>query len=145
MAIITCPNCGAKNNVDDNRAAHEIAKCGKCGTPLPAADAHPMTITDDSFARDVLQVTGQPVLVDTWAVWCPPCRAIAPIIDQLAAESAGKYRVGKLNVDENPRTAQQYHIDSIPTLLIFKDGKLVDKLVGAHPKPTMVAALQKWM
>jgi len=68
-----------------------------------------------------------------------PCRAVAPILDQLAAESAGRYRIAKLNTDENPRTASQFRIDSIPTLLIFRHGKLIDRLVGAHPKPTIAS------
>jgi thioredoxin len=81
------------------------------------------------------------VLVDFWAPWCGPCRAIAPVLEQIAAESGGRYVVGKLNVDENPRTSGQFHVDGIPTLLIFKAGKLVDRLVGAHPKQTIVQHL----
>ena len=143
MAIITCPNCGTKNRVDE-RAKDAQPVCGKCGTKLPSpsanAAAHPVVVTDDTFA----QVIGnpQPVLVDFWAPWCGPCRAIAPVLEQIAAESGGRYVVGKLNVDENPRTSGQFHVDGIPTLLIFKAGKLVDRLVGAHPKQTIVQHLQ---
>ncbi|HSV13215.1 MAG TPA: thioredoxin [Tepidisphaeraceae bacterium] len=147
MSIVTCPKCGAKNRVDERRASEQTPKCGKCGSPLPvssSSDGHPVTITDDNFAREVLQAGATPVLVDAWATWCPPCRALAPTIDQLAAESGGRYRVGKLNVDENPRVAGQFRIESIPTMLIFKNGQLVDKLVGLMPKPAIESKLQQW-
>ena len=83
-----------------------------------------------------------PVLLDVWAEWCAPCRTIAPAIEELAAEMAGRVRVAKLNVDENPRTAAQFGIRSIPTLLIFKHGKLVDQIVGAQPKQAIAARLR---
>ena len=146
MLTVTCPNCGAKNRVDERRANGAIAKCGRCGTPLPIAGdgGHPLTITDANFASEVLQAGATPVLVDCWAPWCGPCRMIAPAIEQLAAESGGRYRVGKLNVDENPLIAGQFNIDSIPTMLIFKNGKKVDQLVGLLPKPQIAAKLQQW-
>jgi thioredoxin 1 len=146
MSIVICPKCGAKNRVDESRTAQATPKCGRCGTPLPnpSSNGHPLTITDDNFARDVLQAGPTPVLVDAWAAWCGPCRMIAPTIEQLAAESGGKYLVGKLDVDKNPRVAGQFHIDSIPTLLIFKNGQLVDRLVGLQPKPAIAAKLQQW-
>jgi thioredoxin len=143
MTIITCPNCGTKNRVDDARADRQTPKCGKCGSPLPSPDTHPLTITDANFSSVVLNGGSTPILVDCWATWCPPCRAIAPVIDQLARESAGRWRIGKLDVDANQTIARQFHLDSIPTLLIFKSGQLIDRLVGAHPKPTMEAALRK--
>jgi thioredoxin len=142
MTIITCPNCGTKNRVDD-RAKDAQPVCGKCGAKLPPPSAntaaHPVVVTDDTFAHVI--GNPQPVLVDFWAPWCGPCRAIAPVLEQIAAESGGRYVVGKLNVDENPRTSGQFHVDGIPTLLIFKAGKLVDRLVGAHPKQTIVQHL----
>ena len=98
-------------------------------------------ITDQTFEREVMQEKGRPVLVDAWAPWCGPCRMIAPVIDQLAAESQGRYKISKLNVDENPQTASRYQIASIPTLLIFKDGQLVDRLVGLQSKPTIAERL----
>ena len=120
--------------------------CGKCGSLLPApeaaAKAKPLAVTDDSFTRDVVEASStRPVLVDAWAEWCPPCRMIAPVLDELAAESNGRYTITKLNVDENPRTAGQFQIRSIPTLLIFKNGKLVDSIIGAQPKHAIAARL----
>lgn len=145
MAIVACPRCGAKNRVDEARASREVPKCGKCGAPLPADNAHPRTITDANFAQEVLQAGATPVLVDAWAAWCGPCRMIAPAIEALAAESQGRYRVGKLNVDENQRVASEFHIDSIPTLLIFKNAKLVDRLVGLLPKPAIAERVMQWV
>jgi thioredoxin len=144
MSIITCPKCGAKNRVDEARAGQGTPKCGRCGTPLVLSGLHPVTITDANFSSEVLGSGSVPVLVDCWATWCPPCKAIAPTIEQLAGESAGRWKIGKLDVDANPRTAQQFRIDSIPTLLIFKSGKLVDTVVGLNSKPVILARLEKW-
>ena len=90
-------------------------------------------VTDESFESDVEKANGLTV-VDFWATWCAPCRMIAPILDQLATEYAGKVKVTKLDVDQNVRTATRFNVRSIPTLLFFKDGKLVDQVVGAVPK-----------
>ena len=145
--IVPCKSCGAKNRVNENAAADMKAVCGRCGAALLASNAtwhnKPETVTDASFAREVVDASStRPVLVDAWADWCGPCRMIAPVLDQLAAESAGRYKIAKLNVDENPRTAGQFNIRSIPTLLIFKNGTLVDQIVGAQTKPAIAARLQ---
>jgi thioredoxin len=140
--IITCPNCGAKNRIDE-RANQMQPVCGRCKTPLTIGSAQtnsqPIKITDADFNR----VTNQdiPVLVDAWAPWCGPCRMIAPIMDELAAESNGRYLVTKLNVDENPVVSSHYQISSIPTMLIFRGGKLVDRIVGLQPKQAIAARL----
>jgi len=143
MRIVACPNCEAKNRVDEARLVAGEASCGRCHKSLEprAIDSKPVTVTDASFQHDVIDAKGPPVLVDAWAPWCAPCREIAPVLDQLAAESQGRYRIAKLNVDENPRIASQYQIASIPTMLIFKDGKLIDRIIGAHPKQTIAAKL----
>ena len=144
MEVVDCRNCGARNRVDEARLANGEARCGRCGEKLTAGDhdSKPVTITDQTFEREVLQAKGRPVLVDCWAPWCGPCRIIGPIMDQLAAESAGRYRIAKLNVDDNPLTASHFQIASIPTMLIFKDGQLIDRLVGAQPKQAIAERLQ---
>ncbi len=93
-------------------------------------------VTDSSFEEQVVDAT-TPVVVDFWAVWCGPCRMVAPIVDELAEEYDGKVSFAKLNVDENPEVSMKYGIRSIPTLLVFKDGKPVDQIVGALPKKEM--------
>lgn len=148
MSVVSCAKCGAKNRVDETATAGGMqAVCGNCGAKLEAGvgdggdTSSPFTVTDASFASEVLGAKGVPVLVDFWAAWCGPCRMVAPVLDQLAEESAGRYRIAKLNVDENQQTAAQFGIQSIPTMLIFKDGKLVDRLVGAQPKQAIAARL----
>ncbi len=143
MQVIVCSNCGAKNRVEESRLATSEARCGRCGEKLASdQDSKPVVITDQTFEREALQTRGQPVLVDCWAPWCGPCRMIAPVLDQLAAESRGRYRIAKLNVDENPQTASRFQISSIPTMLIFKNGKLIDRLIGAQPKQAIAERLQ---
>lgn len=90
-------------------------------------------VTDDSFKQDVLE-SGTPVLVDFWAEWCGPCRMVAPILDDIAKEYEGKLTVAKVNIDENPSTPNDFAVRGIPTMMLFKDGKLVDTKVGALPK-----------
>ena len=98
--------------------------------------------TDENFDAEVLQ-SSVPVLVDFWATWCAPCKAIAPVLDQLADEYDSKIKIGKVNVDENPAIPGQYGVRGIPTLILFQDGQIVDQLVGAVPKNQLVGLLQK--
>jgi thioredoxin 1 len=93
----------------------------------------PITITDENFAAEVLQ-SDKPVIIDFWAVWCGPCKMIAPIMEEFAVEYDGRVKVGKLDVDNNQQSAIKYGVRSIPTVLYFKDGKLVDTIIGAVPK-----------
>ena len=99
-----------------------------------------LTVADPTFRSEVLE-SKEPVLVDFWAAWCGPCRVIAPVIEELASEYQGRAKVAKLDVDKNPITASEYHIHSIPTLLIFKDGRVVDQVVGAVSKHVLVEKL----
>ncbi len=103
--------------------------------------ANAITITDDSFQSEVVKST-IPVLVDFWAVWCGPCRMVAPIVDELAVEYEGRVKVGKVDVDSEQKIAADYGIRSIPTLLIFKNGELADQIVGAVPKKQLVEKLE---
>lgn len=132
--IIRCLKCGAKNRMPEERI-NSKPLCGKCHEPLVIVkqDIKPLEVTDASFAREVLTPETS-VLVDCWAPWCGPCKTLAPIIDELASDYANGVKVAKLNVDENPITAEQYGIRSIPTLLFFREGRLVERLVGALPK-----------
>ena len=101
-------------------------------------------VSDASFKEDVLD-SELPVLVDFWAPWCGPCRMVAPVVDEIAQQYEGKVKVVKLNTDENPNTASQYGIRSIPTLMIFKGGQRVDMVVGAVPKTTLASTLEKYL
>jgi thioredoxin 2 len=138
MPDVRCPACGTLNRVPDARAGAP-ARCGKCRAPLATAAA-PVAVTDETFERVVLNATA-PVVLDCWAEWCGPCHMLAPTIDALARDYAGRVVVGKLDVDANPRTAARYEIRGIPTLLIFNRGQVVDRLVGVQPRAAIEARL----
>jgi thioredoxin 1 len=101
----------------------------------------PITFTDENFTAEVLQ-SDKPVLVDFWAVWCGPCKMIAPLVEELAGEFEGKAKIGKLDVDNNQQSAIKYGVRSIPTVLIFKDGKVLDTIIGAVPKVQLKQKLE---
>jgi thioredoxin 1 len=103
-----------------------------------------LTITEDTFETEVLK-SDKPVLVDFWAAWCGPCKMFAPTIDSIASEYSDKIKIGKCNVDENPNIAAKYGIMSIPTILIFKDGKTVDQSIGIMPKETVINLFKKYI
>jgi thioredoxin 1 len=101
-----------------------------------------MELTEETFEQEVLKAT-IPVLVDFWAAWCGPCKVIAPMVEELATEYEGKLKIGKVDVDNHQKIAMQYGIRSIPTLLMFKGGKVVEQIIGAAPKKTLVEKLSK--
>lgn len=140
--IIKCPSCGARNRVAAGKAA--TAVCGRCKAALPELSDKPVVVTDSNFA-DTVGGTDLPVLLDLWAEWCGPCRMIAPIVEKLAREFAGRAVVGKLDVDRNPATAARFGVQSIPTLLILKDGKEVDRLVGLQPEDAIARRLSRFI
>src|SRR6266498_5339386 len=133
ISILTCANCGAKNRIapSDRGAPH----CGTCGKPLPwVVDANESTFEVETKAAPT-------VVVDLWAPWCGPCRFVSPILEQLALEHAGRLKVVKVNVDENPRLAAQFDARSIPTMVVLRDLRPVDRIVGAMPKPELAVRL----
>jgi len=101
-------------------------------------------VTDATFADDVLG-SDKPVLVDFWAEWCAPCKMVAPVLEEIAAEHAGKITIAKVNIDENPQIARQYQILSIPTMSVFADGKVVKSIVGARPKAVLLRDLEGYL
>jgi thioredoxin 2 len=140
--MITCGNCGAVNRVPLEKLRGGVeAICGRCKKPLTALH-QPGVITDANFADEV-ERSPLPILVDMWAPWCGPCRMVTPIVEELAAELAGRMRVGKLNVDENPVTSDRFQIRSIPALVIFQDGREVDRIIGAVPKSEILRHVQR--
>jgi thioredoxin 2 len=139
MLEVRCPACGAVNRVPDSRAS-ERGRCGKCRGALPPA-AGPVAVTDADFEQRVLGAK-TPVLLDCWADWCGPCHMLAPTIDALAREYAGRVLVAKLDVDANPATAGRFDVRSIPTMLVFRGGQLVDRLVGVQPRGAIDARLR---
>ena len=139
--LIRCENCRANNRVPREKM-REGAKpvCGRCRQPL-SFRPHAVTVTDATFSEEV-EHSPLPVLVDMWAPWCGPCRMVTPIVEELAAELAGRMRIAKLNIDDNPATANRFGIESIPALLVFQNGREIDRIVGAQPKQEILRHLQ---
>jgi thioredoxin len=140
--LIRCPACGATNRVERDKLARGLEPvCGRCKTSLTVA-SRPVQVTDATFAAEV-ERSPLPVLLDLWAPWCGPCRMIAPVIEELATEMAGRVRFAQLNVDENPATAARFNARSIPTLLVLKGGQEVDRIVGVQPKSEIARRLDR--
>ena len=133
--IMTCGRCGAQNRIPKERQG-ERARCGKCHAPLPPVSPfpdHAEEVSDGSFQREVLDFPG-PVVLEFHAPWCGYCKMLSPVLDQLAVEYAGRVKIAKMNVDENPQTASRYGIRSTPALFFFKSGNIRDQVLGAVPK-----------
>jgi len=144
VKIIRCASCGTMNRVPEEKLAQGLRPvCGRCKAPL-VLDGAPIDVTDATFATEVEQ-SPLPVLVDLWAPWCGPCKMVAPVVEQIAAEYAGRLRVVKLNVDENPATATRFNALGIPTLLVIDGGREVDRIIGARPKREIVQHLERWV
>ena len=139
--LVLCPSCGTKNRIPPLQAGSK-ARCGKCKTPLAGPGGGPIKVTDTTFLAEV-ERSPTPVLLDMWADWCRPCHMLAPTIDQLSSELAGRVKVAKLNIDENPRIAGRFGVQSIPTLLVLKAGREVDRIVGVQPKQEIIRRLEQ--
>ena len=137
--IRTCTHCGSKNRVPARHLAH-TGRCGTCKQKLAPVSA-PIDVDAALFDQITSEAT-VPVLVDFWAEWCGPCKMIGPVVEELAGDYEGKAVVAKLNVDENPDVTARFGIRSIPTLLVFKGGQIVDKQVGAVPKSVLAQKLE---
>jgi thioredoxin 2 len=130
--LVPCSHCGATNRVEPDRTGHH-PRCGRCKQILSGLPGLPVAVTDATFAREV-EASPLPVLVDFWAPWCGPCRIVAPVVEQLAGDRAGRLKVAKVNVDENPGLAARFGIRSIPTLALFRNGAIVEQIQGAVPR-----------
>lgn len=138
--IVPCLSCGTRNRIPTARM-NDHPRCGKCGTPLSLnAPGKPVIVSDSTFQKEVTK-SPLPVLVDCWAPWCGPCRAVGPVMDALAKKYQGRLKVTKLNLDENPATGSRFAIASVPTLLLMKNGNLVNTLVGVLPQSQIEAAI----
>jgi thioredoxin 2 len=140
--LVRCPSCGATNRVPLEKIQRGLEpRCGRCKTPL-VISTKPVTVTDATFASEV-ERSPLPVLLDMWAAWCAPCRMISPALEELALEMAGRVRIAKLNVDENPGTAARFNVRSLPTLLVLKGGREIHRIVGAQPKPEIAHRVER--
>jgi thioredoxin 2 len=129
MAIITCPACGARNRVGPT--AHGTPRCPRCKSALP------WLVDSDGATFDEETTSSVPVVVDFWAAWCGPCRMISPVLADLAKRRAGHLKVVKVDVDANPELAARFGAQSIPLLVVIRDGKEVDRIVGALPRAAL--------
>ena len=124
------------------RKLEQLLAAASVSKPSGSDWSGPIALTDATFDAEVRKPG--PILVDFWAEWCGPCHQVAPVLEEIARAHAGRFRLGKLNIDENPRTPSRFGITSIPTLLLFHDGKLVDGIIGAVPRAEIEAVLGRW-
>ena len=135
-AIVACPSCGARNRVP--ATARGVPHCARCGTAVPW-----ITEAGDDTFGPVVDESKLPVLVDLWAPWCGPCRMVSPVLERLAQTRAGKLKLTKVNVDESPRLSQRFGVQSIPMLLLMREGTVVARQVGAAPEHVLASWLDE--
>jgi thioredoxin 2 len=142
--IVACPSCKTKNKMAANKQ-HRGPRCGKCQTPLPMAGyAVPVELTDQDAAQ-VIREADLPLLLDLYSPNCGPCRTLAPVIDKLARQFFGRAIIAKLDTSTNHHTAGRYGVRGVPTLIFFKNGQVVDQVVGALPEDALVAKLNSFI
>jgi thioredoxin 2 len=142
----TCPSCGARNRIPVARLG-QSGRCGGCRATLPGNAFHaewPVEVTDGKFDA-LTRLSSRPVLVDFWAPWCAPCRQLAPVLEELARELAGKLLVAELNTEEHPATAARFGVRSIPMLVMLRSGLEVDRIVGGLPLAALRQRIQPWL
>ncbi len=145
QVLIKCRHCGTRNRIPVARLK-DGPRCGRCKQSFPpiATPNRPVIVSDRTFADEVV-ASPLPVMLDCWAAWCAPCGAMAPILEDLAKRFTGRLKVAKLNVDQNPVTASRYSIMSLPTLLFFRDGHVVDTAAGALPRQEIERYLWRFL
>jgi thioredoxin 2 len=131
--LAACAACGARNRVSRARLG-DRPRCGRCKAPVFPERA--VAVSEVDFAREV-EASPIPVLVDFWAPWCGPCRVVGPILEQIAGTHAGRLKVAKVNIDENPRLAARFRIQAVPTMVLFRDGAIADEIRGALPRAAL--------
>ncbi len=146
ITFIKCVQCGTVNRVHRDRGAKKPV-CGKCGSALDERRCSydvPIDLSEDTFEQEVLKAR-IPVIVDCWAPWCTPCNTIEPMMEKLVSDFRGRLKVARLNTDQNTTVAAQYEIKTLPTLLIFKEGILVDRFTGVVSEHELADLVDKWL